>query len=139
MKKMITVNVPKKKAWNKVSQIANLSWVEDVKNTGFLSKSRTGNGAIRKIKFNDGNFVEEHIVGWKKGEYFSYIAVSGLPLRAYHATISLKPKGKNTTQITWQSYFNSQKMTKKEFSEFVTFIGTFYANSLKNLKLILEK
>ena len=139
MKKVVSVNVPKNKAWSKVSQIANLSWVVDVKNTIFLSKIKTGNGAIRKIMFTDGNAVEEHIVGWKKEEYFSYIAVSGLPLRAYHATISLKPKGENSTQIMWQSYFNSQKMTKKEFSEFVTFIGSFYSNSLKNLKASLEK
>ena len=75
----------------------------------------------------------------EKRRYFSYIAVSGLPLRAYHATISLKSKGKNQTQITWQSYFNSKKMTKKEFAEFVAFIGSFYANSLKNLKSLLEK
>ena len=136
---MVTVNVSKQKAWAKISQIANLSWLEGEENTVFLSKSKTGNGAIRKIKFSDGNIVEEHVVGWKKGEYFSYIAVSGLPLRAYHATISLKPKGRNSTQITWQSYFNSKKMSRKEFSEFVTFIGSFYANSLKNLKLMLEK
>ena len=110
----------------------------DVKNTEYLSKAKSGNGAIRKINFVNGDVVEEHIVGWKKGEYFSYIAVSGLPLRAYHATISLKSKEKNSTQITWQSYFNSQKMTKKEFSEFEDFIGSFYANSLKNLKKELE-
>lgn len=138
MKKSITVNASKQKAWAKVSQIANLTWVVDVKNTKFLSKVKSGNGAIRKINFLNGDVVEEHIVGWKKEEYFSYIAVSGLPLRAYHATISLNPRGKNVTQITWQSYFNSQKMTKKEFSEFVEFIGSFYANSLKNLKKELE-
>ena len=138
MKKSIIVNVSQQKAWSKVSQIANLTWVVDVKNTKYLSKAKSGNGSIRKICFSNGDVVEEHIVGWKKEEYFSYIAVSGLPLRAYHATISLKSKGKNSTQITWQSYFNSQKMTKKEFSEFVDFIGSFYANSLKNLKKELE-
>lgn len=138
MKKAITVNVSRQKAWAKVSQIANLSWVIDVKNTTYLSKAKSGNGAIRKINFANGDVVEEHIVGWKKDEYFSYIAVSGLPLRAYHATISLKPKGKNSTQITWQSYFSSLKMTKKEFSEFLEFIGSFYAGSLKNLKKELE-
>jgi len=139
MKKLVIAKTSNAKAWSKISKIANLSWVMDVKKTVFLSKIKCGNGAIRKIKFSDGSEVEEHIVGWKKGEYFSYIAVSGLPLRAYHATISLKPKDKNTTQIIWQSYFNSQKMTRKEFSEFVSFIGNFYTNSLKNLKSQLEK
>ena len=136
---MITINRSSEKIWSKISKITNLSWVHDVKQTVFASKTKRGPGAIRKIKFADGSEVEEHIVGWKKGEYFSYIAVSGLPLRAYHATISLKPKGKNTTQITWQSYFNSKKMNKTEFEEFVSFIGSFYANSLKNLKAELEK
>ena len=139
MKKSIMVNASKHKTWAKISKIANLSWLVDQKKTVFASKSKTGNGAIRKIHFADGNIVEEHIVGWKKDEYFSYIAVSGLPLRAYHATISLKSKSKNSTQITWQSYFNSQKMSKKEFSEFVSFIGSFYADSLKNFKKELEK
>ena len=93
---------------------------------------------MRKITFEDGNDVEEHVVGWKDGEYFSYIAVSGLPLRAYHATISMKKTGKSI-QITWQSYFNSEKMNKTEFSEFVTFLGSFYYDSLKKLKTVLEK
>ena len=139
MKKTISVNVSKKKAWSKVSQIANLSWVIDVKNTTFLSKIKAGNGAIRKIVFTDGNVVEEHIVGWKNGQYFSYIATSGLPLRAYHATISIKPVKKNEIAVTWQSYFNSQKMTKKEFDKFCSELESFYQNSLKNLKYSLEK
>ena len=139
MKKSITVNASKQKIWSKVSKIANLSWLVDQKKTVFASKTKTGNGAIRKIHFADGNIIEEHIVGWKKGEYFSYIAVSGLPLRAYHATISLKSKSSSATQITWQSYFNSQKMSKKKFTEFVSFLGSFYANSLKNLKKELER
>ena len=139
MKKSITVKVPKKKVWKKISQITKLSWLEGQENTMFDSKIKTGNGAIRKIKFTDENIVEEHVVGWKKGEYFSYIAVSGLPLRAYHATISLKSLSPKSTQITWQSYFNSQKMSKREFLEFVDFLGSFYVNSLKNLKDELER
>lgn len=136
MKKMVTVEIARQKAWSKVSQIAALDWVVGVKDAVLLKPG--SNGAIRRISFEDGSQVEEHIIGWKKGEYFSYIAVSGLPLRAYHATISLKPMGKKT-QVIWQSYFNSQKMTEKEFSEFVSFIGSFYAESLKNLKKELEK
>ena len=110
----------------------------DVKKTIFLSKIKRGVGAIRKILFNDGNIVEEHVVDWENGKYFSYMAVSGLPLRVYHATISLKPRGKKSVQITWQSYLNSKKMTKKEFNTFLSFMETFYHDSLKNLKSRLE-
>lgn len=139
LKKSVVVNVPQPKVWKKISNITDLSdWVADVKKTIFLSKIKRGVGAIRKIIFKDGNIVQEYVVGWKNGKYFSYIAVSGLPLRVYHATISIKSLGKKSVQITWQSYFNSKKMTKKEFNEFLSFLGTFYQDSLKNLKLKLE-
>lgn len=139
IKKSIIINSPPSKVWRKISSIAALSdWVMDVKTTIFLSKIKRGIGAIRKIIFKDGNIIEEHVVGWENGKYFSYMAVSGLPLRVYHATISLKPRGKKSVQITWQSYLNSKKMTKKEFNAFVSFMETFYHDSLKNLKSKIE-
>ncbi len=139
VKKTITVNAKIAKIWRKISDITSLSdWVIDVKKTIFLSKKKRGIGAIRKINFKDGNIVEEHVVRWEKGKCFSYIAVSGLPLRVYHATISIKSLGKKSARISWESYLNSKKMTKKEFGEFLSFIEIFYQNSLKNLKSELE-
>lgn len=140
VKKSITINVSKEKAWKKISNIVGLpTWLIDVKKTTYLSKKRRNVGAVRKITFADGNTIEEHVVAWKEGEYFTYIATEGLPLRAYVATISIKVKNKNSTQITWQSYFNSKKMSAKQFTEFVKFMGSFYESSLKNLKALLEK
>ena len=140
VKKTITINASKDKVWRKISNIVGLpTWVIDVKKTICLSKKKRDIGAIRKITFDDGNTIEEHIVTWKTGEYFTYIATEGLPLRAYVATISIKPKTKKSVQLTWQSYLNSKKMSKKEFTEFVNFMGSFYEESLKNLKGSLEK
>jgi hypothetical protein len=140
VKKSIIVNVSKEKAWKKISNIVGLpTWLIDVKKTTYLSKKRRNVGAVRKITFVDGNTIEEHVVAWKEGKYFTYIATEGLPLRAYVATISIKVKNKNSTQITWQSYFNSKKMSAKQFTEFVKFMGSFYESSLKNLKALLEK
>ena len=140
VKKTITIKASKEKVWRKISNIAGLSlWVIDVKKTTYLSKKRRNVGAIRKITFTDGNTIEEHIVVWKEGEYFTYIATEGLPLRAYIATISIKSQNKKSTQLTWQSYFNSKKMSMKQFVEFVSFIGAFYEASLENLKKLLEK
>jgi uncharacterized protein YndB with AHSA1/START domain len=140
VKKTITIKASKEKVWRKISNIAGLSlWVIDVKKTTYLSKKRRNVGAIRKITFTDGNTIEEHIVAWKEGKYFTYIATEGLPLRAYIATISIKPQNKKSTQLTWQSYFNSKKMSMKQFAEFVSFMGTFYEASLENLKKLLEK
>ena len=139
VKKSITVKASKQKVWRKISNIIALpEWLIDVKKTVFLSKLKRGVGAVRKITFRDGNEIEEHVISWKNGESFTYIATSGLPLRAYVANISIKPKGSKSTQITWESYLNSEKMSKKEFNEFLAFMGSFYEGSLENLKKILE-
>ena len=140
VKKSISIKAPKKVVWKKISNIVGLpTWLVDVEKTIFLSKRKRGVGAIRKITFNDGNTIEEHIVAWKDGEFFTYIATEGLPLRAYVATISIKPKSKNSILLTWQSYINSKKMTEKQFIEFLAFMGTFYEASLANLKNGIEK
>ena len=116
VKKSIIIKTPKQKVWKKISNIIGLpTWLVNVKKTIFLSKKKRGIGAIREITFDDGNTIEEHVVDWKDGEYFTYIATEGLPLRAYVATISIKPKSKNLCLLTWQSYINSKKMTEKQF------------------------
>ncbi len=86
-------------------------------NSGSVKKSVTIDADLEKV--------------WTK-IYFSYIAISGLPLNAYHATISVQKSNKNT-KVTWESYFASDN-TKKEFDEFIEFLSNFYAQSLKNLK-----
>ena len=140
VKKSILINAPRHKVWKKISNIIGLSdWVLDVKKTIYLSKIKRGIGAIRNITFDDGNQIEEHVVAWENKKYFSYLAVNGLPLRVYHATIAIEPKARKLTRVTWQSYLNSKKMTKKEFDEFVSFLGSFYQSSLENLKSKLEK
>jgi hypothetical protein len=140
IKRTITIKASKDKVWRKISNIVGLpSWLPDVTKTEYLSMRKKDVGAIRLITFADGNKIEEHIVAWEKGEYFTYVATEGLPLRAYVATISIKKKTKTNTQLTWQSYLNSQKMSEKEFLEFLVFMGSFYEASLENLKKLLEK
>ena len=140
VKKSIIVGLPKDKVWRKVSNIINLpEWLVDVKKTSLLSKTKRGVGAVRKVIFTDGNIIEEHVISWNNGESFTYVATEGLPLRVYAATIALKPKGKNRTEITWKSYLNSKMMTKNQFLEFLAFMGTFYEASLDNLKKTVEK
>ncbi len=140
VKKSVLINASRDKVWRKISNYVGLpEWLIDVKKTVYLSKTKRGIGAIRNITFNDGNQIEEHVVAWKNKKSFSYIAVTGLPLRIYHATISIQTQSSKSTRVTWQSYLNSKKMSKKEFNEFVTFMNNFYQASLKNLKSKLEK
>ena len=133
VKKSVTIDSDLEKVWLKISKIIKLDWVEGQKSTKFLGEKKSGVGAKRLISFEDGSDVEEHIVGWRPKEYFSYIAISGLPLDAYHATISIEKNKSKSVKITWESYFAS-KSTKNEFEEFAEFLSNFYAKSLKNLK-----
>jgi len=133
VKKSVIIQTDLEKAWTKISKIAKLDWLEGQKSTKFLGEKKTGVGAKRLISFEDGSKVEEHVVGWKPKEYFSYIAVSGLPLEAYHATISIEKNKTKSIKVTWESYF-AAKTTKAEFDEFVEFLSNFYAQSLKNLR-----
>ena len=133
VKKSVIIDTDLEKVWSKISKITKLDWLEGQKSTKFLGEKKTGVGSKRLISFEDGSDVEEHIVGWRPKEYFSYIAVSGLPLDAYHATISIEKNKSKSVKITWESYFAS-KSTKNEFEEFVKFLSSFYTQSLKNLK-----
>jgi len=133
VKKSVIIDSNIEKVWLKISKITKLDWLENQKSTKFLGEKKSGVGAKRLISFEDGSDVEEHIVGWKSKEYFSYIAVSGLPLDAYHATISIEKNKSKSVKITWESYFAS-KSTKNEFEEFMKFLSNFYSQSLKNLK-----
>ena len=140
VKKTITIKSSNDKVWRKISNIIGLpTWVVNVKKTVYLSKKKRGVGAVRLITFVDGSKIEEHVITWKNKEYFTYIATEGLPLRAYVATISIKIKSKKSVNLTWQSYLNSKKMSEKQFLEFLSFMGSFYETSLKNLKALLEK
>lgn len=140
LKKTIRIRASKAKVWRKISNIIGLpTWVVDVKKTVHLSKKKKAVGAVRRITFEDGSEIEEHIIEWKDGEYFTYIATEGLPLRAYVATISIKTGPKRMVEVTWKSYLSSKKMSEKEFTDFLAFMGSFYEASLENLRVLLEE
>lgn len=137
MKKSIKIKTDINKVWNNLSKISILNWVTGQKSTRILTDKKRGVGVVRLISFDDGTNVEEHIVGWSPKKYFSYIATAGLPVNAYHATISIIEVD-NAVKVTWESYFSS-KGTKSEFANFTKFLSAFYISSLKNLKNSLEK
>ena len=139
VRKRILINATHGKVWKKISNIVGLpEWIDEIKKATYLSKIKRGVGAIRKLTFDDGNVIEEHVVIWNPNHFFSYIATTGLPLRVYHATISIQSKNKKSVYLTWSSYLNSKKMTAKEFKEFVLYLETFYEKSLRALKFQLE-
>jgi len=137
-KRSVMIKTSVETVWKKLSKITKLGWLEEQKSTKFLSQKKYGVGAIRLISFEDGSNVEEHIVWWSPKEGFAYIAITGLPLLAYLATISMKKTNSGRIKVTWQSYFVSDKK-KKEFLEFSKFLNQFYTKSLHNLKSNIQR
>jgi len=89
-KRSVIIRASVETVWKKLSKITKLDWLEEQKSSKFLSQKKYGVGAIRLISFEDGSDVEEHVVEWSTKKGFSYIAITGLPLLAYLATISIK-------------------------------------------------
>jgi len=137
-KRSVMIKASVETVWKKLSEITKLGWLEEQKSTKFLSQKKYGVGTIRLISFEDGSDVEEHIVEWSPKKCFSYIAITGLPLLSYLATISMKKAASGRVKVTWQSCFVSDKK-KKEFLEFSKFLSQFYSKSLQNLKLDIER
>jgi len=137
-KRSVMIKASVETVWKKLSEITKLGWLEEQKSTKFLSQKKYGVGAIRLISFEDGSDVEEHIVEWSPKKCFSYIAITGLPLLSYLATISMKKATSGRIKVTWQSCFVSDKK-KKEFLEFSKFLSQFYLKSLQNLKSDIER
>ena len=137
-KRSVTIDADVETIWKKLGKITKLDWLEEQKSSKFLSQKKYGVGAIRLISFEDGSDVEEHIVEWSPKKGFSYIAITGLPLLAYLATITMKKTNRGSVKVTWQSYFVSDKK-KKEFLEFSKFLNQFYTKSLQNLKLDIQR
>ena len=137
-KRSVTIDADVETIWKKLGKITKLDWLEEQKSSKFLSQKKYGVGAIRLISFEDGSDVEEHIVEWSPKKSFSYIAITGLPLLAYLATITMEKTSGGRVKVTWQSYFVSDKK-KKEFLEFSKFLNQFYTKSLQNLKLDIQR
>jgi len=139
VKKRVLINATEDKVWEKISNIVGLpEWIDEIKKASYLSKIKRGIGAIRKLTFDDRNVIEEQVVMWIPKQSFSYVATTGLPLRVYHATLSIQPKNKKSVYLIWSSYLDSKKMTTKQFKEFVLYLETFYEKSLRNIKNQLE-
>ena len=137
-KRSVMIKASVEAVWKKLSKITKLDWLEEQKSSKFLTQKKYGVGTRRLISFEDGSDVEEHIVEWSPKKGFSYIAITGLPLLAYLATISMKKVGSGRVKVTWQSYFVSDKK-KKEFLEFSKFLNQFYTKSLHNLKSNIQR
>lgn len=137
----VDVHVSPQRAWRRLSEIGNLvRWIVGIKKCVITSKKRKGVGATRLITFQDGSVIEEQIVIWNSGKFFSYLVLGkNLPFRAYFATLSIKPLGKNLIKITWSGYIGTNNLTKSKFNQTISKYDLLYKSSLPRLKLLIEK
>ena len=137
----VVVHVSPQRAWRRLSDIANLAkWIVSIKNCVITSKKTRGVGATRLITFQGGSLLEEQIVIWNSGKSFSYLVTGKMmPFRAYFATLSIKPLGKNLTKITWSGYIGTNNVTKSKFKKTISKYDLLYKRSLPRLKSLIEK
>ena len=137
----VDVHVSPQRVWRRLSEIGNLAnWIVGIKKCVITSKKRKGVGATRLITFQDGSMIEEQIVIWNSSNSFSYLVIGkNLPFRAYFATLSIKPLGKNLTKITWWGYIGTNNVTKSKFNQTISKYDLLYKSSLPRLKLLIEK
>lgn len=137
----VVVHVSPQRAWRKLSDIANLpKWIVGIKKCVITSKKRKGVGATRLITFQDGSLIEEQIVIWNSPKSFSYLVTGKtIHFRAYFATLSIKPLGKNLTKITWFGYIGTNNVTRSKFKKAISKYDLLYKSSLPRLKSLIEK
>ena len=139
VKRSVVIHCTREKVWRTISNITNLpQWLSIVKKTVLKSKIKRGVGAIRDVILDDNTLLEEHIVDWQNGHSFSYVAVTGMPVRTYFATLSIKSRDRNSVTLTWSCYINSKKITSSEFKQLKSDLDSLYKISLKNLKSKLD-
>jgi hypothetical protein len=97
--------------------------------------SPEGLGAVRR--FTTGRIrTTERVVERRPDERFSYVLVSGLPLRDYRADITLTP-GPSVTTITWHSTF--QPKVPGTGGLYRRQVGKFIAQCVAGLALVSER
>ena len=139
VKRLVVIHCTRENVWKTISNITNLpQWASGVKKTVLKSKIKKGVGAVRDVILDDNTLLEEHIVDWQNGHLFSYVAVTGMPVRTYFATLSVKPRNRNSVTLTWSCYINTKKITSSEFKRLKSDLDSLYKTSLKNLKSKLE-
>ena len=139
VKRSVGIHSTKEKVWRTISNITNLpQWSSGIKKTILKSKIKRGVGAIRDVILDDNTVLEEHIVDWQEGHSFSYVAVTGMPVRTYFATLSIRPRSRNSVTLSWSCYINSKKITTSEFNQLRSDLDSLYKTSLSNIKSKFE-
>ena len=139
VKRFVVIHCTREKVWKTISNITNLpQWASGVKKTVLKFKIKKGVGAVRDVILDDNTSLEEHIVDWQNGQSFSYVAVTGMPVRTYFATLAIKPRNRNSVTLTWSCYINTKKIASSEFNQLKSDLDSLYKTSLKNLKSKLE-
>lgn len=134
--KSVQINATKDRVWSKIRDFAGVdAWLAGATKVELTSSQRFGVGASRKIFFDDGSVVIEYAVGWQPRKSVSYVATSGLPFEAYHATLSISKE----CLIQWTSFIISKNSNKSQFEASLADLAAFYVASLGRLKNIIQK
>ena len=139
IRKQVLISASPDKVWRTVTNVGKVAGqLDEIRRVSIVSKTKRGLGTIRELVFADGSIVEEHTVLWNPKHSFSYVAITGLPMRVYHATFSIRPKSKRSAYLVLSTYLSSEKMTERQFEEFVLDLDRFYVKMLEIIRFQSE-
>ena len=98
--------------------------------------SAEGVGAIRSLRYGRRKPTRELIVAVEAPRRFSYELLSGLPMRDYHADVTLSTAPDGGTDITWRSSFTGIMPGQGAFMRW--FLGRFIADCARRLARAAE-
>jgi hypothetical protein len=95
-----------------------------------------GVGAIRRLRYGRRTVNRELLVAVEPPRRLSYELLSGLPIRNYHADVTLWASPDGGTDITWRSNFEGRLPGQGAFMRM--FLGRFIADCAERLARAAE-
>jgi len=93
--------------WQLIDDVTKVvDWHPMVASVDLLSDAPTGLGAARRCNFHDGTSVEEKVTERVEGQRIR-VALSefSMPMKRFDAQISLTPASDQTTQVTFEMFY----------------------------------
>ena len=109
-------------------------------NEAGIEKPGTGDpegvGAIRRLRYGRRTVNRELVVTMEPPRQLSYELLSGLPIRDYHADVTLTAAPDGGTDITWRSQFEGRRPGQGAFYRMV--LSRFIADCAQRLARAAE-
>lgn len=156
----VVIDAPVDKVWKAVGMFSDMSWHPAVKQTVMLNGSNEP-GSVRTLVLDGGPIIVERLVRYEPEKWlYSYritdmgtvktidyngqkIDVKTLPVTKYYSILSVKAKGDNQSEVTWEGRYRrayADKDGPESLNDMAAnnTVKAVYRGGLDNLKKVVE-